>query len=95
MKTCVCEGRNENCRYCGGSGAVPDGISLPQPPSDLKTWIPESQSVAESRPEEKPFLGMESRSSFRSETMGCFWSVLIQLLVVLLACLLLNFLFRK
>jgi hypothetical protein len=95
MKTCVCEGRNENCRYCGGSGSVPDDMGLPQPPSDIKAWVPESQSVSEPRPEGTPSFGMQSRSSFRSEAVGCFWSVAIQLIIVFVVFLILKLLLGK
>lgn len=29
MKPCVCNGSNDNCRYCSGSGYVPDETPLP------------------------------------------------------------------
>jgi hypothetical protein len=29
MKPCVCNGRNDNCRYCSGSGYVSDETFLP------------------------------------------------------------------
>ena len=30
MKPCVCNGSNDNCRYCSGSGYVPDKNPLPK-----------------------------------------------------------------
>jgi hypothetical protein len=30
MKPCVCNGSNDNCRYCSGSGYVPDDNPLPK-----------------------------------------------------------------
>jgi hypothetical protein len=30
MKPCVCNGSNDNCRYCSGSGYVPDDKPLPK-----------------------------------------------------------------
>lgn len=30
MKPCVCNGSNDNCRYCSGSGYVPDEERLPK-----------------------------------------------------------------
>src|SRR6266849_10642908 len=30
MKPCVCNGSNDNCRYCSGSGYVPDEEPLPK-----------------------------------------------------------------
>jgi hypothetical protein len=30
MKPCVCNGSNDNCRYCSGSGYVPDEKPLPK-----------------------------------------------------------------
>src|SRR3954468_5275746 len=26
-RSCVCGGRNENCRYCGGRGSLPDNLA--------------------------------------------------------------------
>jgi len=25
-RSCVCDGNNENCRYCGGTGMLPDRL---------------------------------------------------------------------
>jgi len=33
MKPCTCGGTNENCRYCCGSGYVPDSTPLPEGPT--------------------------------------------------------------
>ncbi len=33
QRPCVCNGENENCRYCFGSGYVPSGKALPTPGS--------------------------------------------------------------
>jgi len=30
MKPCVCNGSNDNCRYCSGSGYVPEEKPLPK-----------------------------------------------------------------
>jgi hypothetical protein len=29
MKPCSCDGTNENCRWCSGSGEVPDSAPIP------------------------------------------------------------------
>lgn len=49
MKPCVCNGTNENCCRCSGSGYVLDSGSPPVDPELLK-WIPESQVEKEPRP---------------------------------------------
>ena len=45
MKPCVCNGSNANCRYCSGSGYVPDGEHPPKgirqnPYIDMKPSTP-------------------------------------------------------
>jgi hypothetical protein len=47
MKPCTCNGANENCCRCSGSGYVLDSGSPPIDPK-LQEWIPES------RPEKEP-----------------------------------------
>ena len=33
MKPCACNGTNDNCRYCSGSGYVSDPMPMPKPPT--------------------------------------------------------------
>lgn len=49
MKPCTCNGANENCCRCSGSGYVLDSGS-PSIDPKLQKWIPESQVEKEPRP---------------------------------------------
>src|SRR2546422_4831483 len=99
MNPCVCAGSNENCRYCSGSGYVPDSTGLPGAPSPGQNWVPES--IREPRPQEKPtfVVGPSSetkrRPSFSSETWGCLWSALVQLVLILVLFLVIRLLLGK
>src|SRR2546428_7275098 len=89
MKACVCDGSNENCMYCGGSGYVDDDKALPRRPDDLGSWLP---NEAPERPREgwKVFVGEGRTRSFSAENIKRFlaaagiWLVMM-LLVVLIA----------
>ncbi len=88
MKPCVCGGSNSNCRYCSGSGYVPDNKGLPQTQSELEKWLPESEAVKEQPLARKPLPGTRPRSFF-SEMTGCLWwglvlPILLGLLIALL-----------
>ena len=81
MKPCVCGGSNENCRYCGGEGYVPDDKGLPHPPSDLETWLPESNTLPPV-PEKRPFLDAPPSSSPLKDLKGCLLGMLLNVIVV-------------
>jgi hypothetical protein len=49
MKPCICNGGNENCCYCFGSGYVPDKAPLPKPPTP-RPPIPVSSVEKETAP---------------------------------------------
>ena len=77
MKPCVCGGSNDNCRYCGGAGYVPDDRGLPHPPSDLEKWVPETFTVP-ARQEKPPFVeGKSGSPTLKEDLKGCFWGWLL------------------
>lgn len=89
MKPCVCNGNTENCKFCGGSGYVPDKIRLPHRPSDLENWVPESQTIRERPSENEPPVQTYSRSSSLSQEMkGCLWSLVLQAIFFVVVALL-------
>jgi hypothetical protein len=49
MKPCTCNGTNNNCRYCSGSGYVSDPTPLPKTPGPAQ-WIPMSSVEKEPGP---------------------------------------------
>ena len=49
-RSCVCGGSNENCRFCGGTGVVPDALSEALVPP----CVVESQRVPKGKPEPPP-----------------------------------------
>jgi len=49
VKSCTCNGTNDNCRFCSGSGYVSDTTPLPRPPSPPQ-WVPMSFVEKEPRP---------------------------------------------
>jgi len=49
MKPCTCNGTNDNCRFCSGSGYVSDSMPLPKPPNPSQR-IPMSFNEKEPRP---------------------------------------------
>lgn len=50
-RSCVCGGSNENCRYCGGLGTIPDTLA-----SALLAHVgrPESENIPAGSPQPKP-----------------------------------------
>jgi hypothetical protein len=91
MKPCVCGGSNNNCRYCSGSGYVPDNVGLPQIRSKQETWGAGSEPLREPRSEEKLRVETKSPSSFFSETKGClWWGLVVPILFALLVGLLMG-----
>src|SRR5215470_4204133 len=70
MKPCVCQGSNESCRYCSGSGVVPDNVGVPRTRSDLEKWRPESSNDLPPRrdfpPKGASFPARVPQQSFRS-----------------------------
>lgn len=72
MKPCVCQGSNSSCRWCHGSGYVADGVGLPQKPSEVAKWMPESESVRSPAGAKQP-AQLKPRPSPRRETVRDLW----------------------
>jgi len=53
MKPCTCNGTNDNCRYCSGSGYVSDSTPLPKSPPSR--WAP--MALNEKEPAPRVFVG--------------------------------------
>jgi len=55
MRPCRCGGSNENCCFCYGSGYVKDDPAhQPQPPTDLRNWLP--NRLEEREPTPRPYI---------------------------------------
>jgi hypothetical protein len=90
MKPCVCGGSNSNCRFCSGSGYVPESIGLPQVRSGREKRGAASVVATEPCFEEKAPIRKEPKSTFFREM---WWGLILPLIVIFFIYFLLS-LFR-
>jgi len=69
MKPCVCNGSNANCRYCSGSGYVPDEESLPKgtPTNPYMGMKPPAPPQLDPKIEDEILRGVLARQAERNE----------------------------
>jgi hypothetical protein len=100
MKPCVCNGSNDNCRYCSGSGYVPNEKALPKgiPENPYIGMTPPTTPRLDPKIENEIVRGILAREAERNRLQACREEKLKRALVftvLLLVILFLVLFFRR